>query len=80
MDIVISKKVERKFVVNQLAFDTYLDYWLLSNPKFVENGNKKRSDLLIVFNNVCIIISVKNYEFKGNHKILQQYNRKGKAN
>jgi hypothetical protein len=55
-------------LVNQLAFDTYLDYWCYPNPKF-ENGNKKEiCDLLIVFNNVCIIISVKNYEFKGNHK------------
>lgn len=55
-------------LVNQLAFDTYLDYWCYPNPKF-ENGNKKEiCDLLIVFNNVCIIFSVKNYEFKGNHK------------
>lgn len=55
-------------LVNQLAFDTYLDYWCYPNPKF-ENGNKKEiCDLLIVFNNFCIIFSVKNYEFKGNHK------------
>jgi hypothetical protein len=34
----------------------------------LKNGNKKEiCDLLILFNSVTIIISVKNYEFKGNH-------------
>lgn len=53
--------------VNELAYNSFLKFWCYPSPKF-ENGNKKEiCDLLILFNSVAIIISVKNYEFKGNH-------------
>lgn len=53
--------------VNEIAYKSFLKYWCYPSPKF-ENGNKKEiCDLLIIFNNVCIICSVKNYEFKGSH-------------
>lgn len=53
--------------VNGLAYNSFLKYWCYPSPKY-ENGDKKEiCDLLILFNSVVIIISVKNYEFKGNH-------------
>lgn len=53
--------------VNELAFNSFFKFWCYPNPKF-ENGDKKEiCDLLILFNSVVTIISVKNYEFKGNH-------------
>ena len=53
--------------VNELAYDSFLKFWCYPNPKF-ENGDKKEiCDLLILFNEIAIIISVKNYEFKGKH-------------
>lgn len=53
--------------VNDLAFTSYLKYWCYPNP-MDENGDKKEiCDLLIVFKNYAIIISVKNYDNKGNY-------------
>lgn len=53
--------------VNQLAFSTFFKYWCYPSPK-LENGNKKEiCDLLIIFKDIALIFSVKNYEFKGNH-------------
>jgi hypothetical protein len=53
--------------VNELANNSFLKFWCYPSPK-IENGNKKEiCDLLILFNSIAIVISVKNYEFKGNH-------------
>ncbi|WP_333627526.1 hypothetical protein [Sphingobacterium siyangense] len=53
--------------VNELAYSSFLKFWCYPGPKF-ENGDKKEiCDLLIVFHSIAIVISVKNYEFKGNH-------------
>jgi hypothetical protein len=53
--------------VNELAYNSFLKFWCYPSPKY-ENGNKKEiCDLLIIFNSITIIISVKNYEFKGSH-------------
>lgn len=53
--------------VNEIAYKSFFKYWCYPGPKY-ENGDKKEiCDLLIVFNDICIIFSVKNYEFKGNH-------------
>ncbi|ELY1991495.1 hypothetical protein SL054_000819 [Flavobacterium psychrophilum] len=58
--------IGEKFV-NELSYNSFLKYWCYPSPKF-ENGNKKEiCDLLIIFNSIAIIISVKNYEYKGNH-------------
>lgn len=54
--------------VNEVATNTYLKYWCFPSPKD-ERGNKKEiCDLLILFKDVTIIISVKNYDFKGDYE------------
>lgn len=54
--------------VNGLAYNSFIKFWCFPNPKD-ENGDKKEiCDLLILFDDICIIISVKNYSFKGDHK------------
>lgn len=66
MDSQIKGNEGEEFV-NNLANSTFFNYWCYPNPKY-ENGNKKEiCDLLVLFNDICIIFSVKNYEFKGNH-------------
>lgn len=53
--------------VNEIAYKSFFKYWCYPSPKN-ENGDKKEiCDLLIIFKDICIIFSVKNYEFKGNH-------------
>lgn len=53
--------------VNELAYNSFMKFWCYPGPKF-ENGDKKEiCDLLIIFNSILIVMSVKNYEFKGNH-------------
>lgn len=55
-------------IVNELAFNSFIKYWCFPNPKD-ENGDKKEiCDLLILFEDICVIISVKNYTFKGDHE------------
>lgn len=54
--------------VNNIAYNSFIKFWCFPNPKD-ENGNKKEiCDLLVLFDKICIIISVKNYSFKGDHK------------
>lgn len=66
MDSNIKGANGEKFV-NEIAYKSFFKYWCYPSPKH-ENGNKKEiCDLLIIFRDICIIISVKNYEFKGNH-------------
>lgn len=61
------KGIEGEDFVNELAYSSFFKYWCYPSPKN-ENGNKKEiCDLLILFNEVLIIFSVKNYEFKQNH-------------
>ncbi len=47
-----------------LLTKTFLGYWCYLNPKDNLNNQKEISDLLILFRDICIIIQVKNYEFK----------------
>lgn len=54
--------------VNELAFNSYLDYWCYPNPKDELGDKKEICDLLIIFQDTVIIISVKNYENKGNYE------------
>lgn len=54
--------------VNRLAFDTYLRYWCYPGPKDEKGSKKEICDLLILFQETAIIISVKNYAFKGNYE------------
>lgn len=53
--------------VNKIAYYTFLKYWCYPNPLDITKDNKEICDLLIVFDEVCIIISVKNYSFLGNY-------------
>lgn len=54
--------------VNEIAYNSFIKFWCFPNPKD-ENGDKKEiCDLLILFDEICLIISVKNYSFKGDHK------------
>lgn len=55
-------------VVNKLAFDTYLKYWCYPGPKDEKGSKKEICDLLILFQNTAVILSVKNYAFKGNYE------------
>lgn len=54
--------------VNQKAFDTYLKYWCFENPIDIDGDKKEICDLLILFNNVCIIISIKNHNYSGSYE------------
>lgn len=54
--------------VNQIAFDTYLKYWCFPNPKDEQGSKKEICDLLILFKTTAVIISVKNYSFKGDYE------------
>ena len=50
--------------VNEIAFNSFIEHWCYPSPKD-ENGDKEEiCDLLILFGDKLIIISVKNYEFK----------------
>lgn len=54
--------------VNHVATGTFLKYWCYPSPKD-ENGNGKEiTDLLILFQDKALIVSVKNYAFKGNYE------------
>ena len=64
--------------VNNLSYNSFLKFWCYPNPKDEERDKKEICDLLILFRDICIIISVKNYEFKGDYS---RYDKKtvGKA-
>ncbi|MEL0649830.1 hypothetical protein V6246_00265 [Algibacter sp. TI.3.09] len=53
--------------VNEIANNTFLEYWCYPSPKDEKGDKKEICDLLILFRDVLIIISVKNYDFKGNY-------------
>jgi hypothetical protein len=57
-----------KAAVNKIAFDTYLKYWCYPGPKDERGDQKEICDLLILFKETAIIISVKNYSFTGNYE------------
>lgn len=54
--------------VNTLASDTYLKYWCYPSPRDEKGSKKEICDLLILFRDTAIILSVKNYAFKGNYE------------
>lgn len=53
--------------VNRIAYSALLKYWCYPNPRDITKDNKEICDLLVVFDSICIIISVKNYSFKGDY-------------
>ncbi|HBN05650.1 MAG TPA: hypothetical protein DD434_07650 [Bacteroidales bacterium] len=50
--------------VNEIAYNSFFEFWCYANPKDEYGDKKEICDLLIKFNDNLIIISVKNYEFK----------------
>ena len=54
--------------VSEIAERTYLKYWCYPNPKDELKDKKEICDLLIIFKQSILIISVKNYTFKGNYE------------
>lgn len=64
---LIDSGIEGENFVLKILETSYLKYWLYPNPKD-ENGDKKEiCDALILFFDTAIIISVKNYQCKGNY-------------
>jgi len=50
--------------VNRIAFSSFIEHWCYPSPKDESGDKKEICDLLILFGENLIIISVKNYEFK----------------
>ncbi|TDN93386.1 hypothetical protein DET49_104112 [Salegentibacter sp. 24] len=71
-EIIKTKGDEGEEFVNNLSHNAYLKYWCYPNPKDLNGDKKEICDLLILFYNTAIIISVKNYQVKGNHKRFQK--------
>lgn len=63
---------EGEAYVMRLAFNTYLKYWCYPNPKYENGDYKEICDLLILFRNTAIIISVKNHHYDGNYDKYQK--------
>jgi hypothetical protein len=66
MDIHKEIGDEGEAYVNELASGTYLKYWCYANPKDEAGDYKEFCDLLILFRDTAIIISVKNHHYDGN--------------
>lgn len=54
--------------VNEIVYNTYLKYWCYPNPKDEQGSKKEICDLLILFKSTAIIVSIKNYSFKGDYE------------
>jgi len=63
----MDKGTEGEKFVNDIAFQSFMQYWCYPSPKDESGDKKEICDLLIIFGNSLIIISVKNYEFKENY-------------
>lgn len=63
MDSTEKGKIGEEFV-NKIAYSSFLDYWCYPSPEDEYGDKKEICDLLILFGDSLIIISVKNYEFK----------------
>jgi len=50
--------------VNEIAFNSFIEHWCYPSPKDEYGDKKEICDLLILFGDNLIIVSVKNYEFK----------------
>ncbi len=63
MDSTEKGNIGEEFV-NEIAYSSFLDYWCYPSPKDEYGDKKEICDLLILFGDSLIIVSVKNYEFK----------------
>lgn len=64
---IVDKGIEGENFVTKLTESSYLKYWCYSNPMDVAGDKKEICDLLILFFDTAIIISVKNYDVNGNY-------------
>lgn len=53
--------------VNELACNTFFKHYCYPGVKYENKDKKEICDLLVIFDDLVIIFSVKNYEFKGKH-------------
>lgn len=53
--------------VNDVICNSFMEYWCYPSPRDEKGDKKEICDLLVLFENIVLIISVKNYEFKENH-------------
>jgi hypothetical protein len=53
--------------VNHIAFRSFVKYWCFPGPIDLIKDNKEICDLLVLFDDICMIVSVKNYDFKGDY-------------
>jgi len=67
MNESIDKGREGEDFVQFLAEKAYLKYWCFANPMDLDGDGKEICDLLILFYDSAIIISVKNYNLNGNY-------------
>ncbi|MEZ4963519.1 MAG: hypothetical protein R2830_27095, partial [Saprospiraceae bacterium] len=66
MKTSIQKGKEGEEFVNDLAYKSFFKYWCYPNPKDESGDKKEICDLLVLFKDICLIISVKNYKDSGN--------------
>jgi len=67
METQQDKGDEGEAYVMRLAYGTYLKYWCYPNPKDETGDKKEICDLLILFRDTAIIISVKNHHYDGDY-------------
>ena len=65
---LFNKGLEGEHFVIKLAERSYLKYWCFPNPIDIEGDKKEICDLLLLFIDTAIIISVKNYNVNGNYE------------
>ena len=53
--------------VNGIAYDSFIEHWCYPSPKDEKGDKKEICDLLILFGDKLVIVSVKNYEFKDHY-------------
>lgn len=53
--------------VNEVAYRSYLKYWCYPGPMDEYSDRKEIVDLMILFRDTCLLVSVKNYAFKGKY-------------
>lgn len=63
-----TKGQQAEELVNSLSKNAYLKHWCYPNPIDIDGDKKEICDLLILFFDTAIIISVKNYDLKGNYE------------
>lgn len=54
--------------VNSIAFASFIKHWCYTSPLDITGDRKEICDLLVIFDTICIIVSVKNYSFKDDYE------------